>query len=111
MQQIDARLLRRAGWWSGDMRSANRTDQVHILPGLLQAGGAPLFIIDNPFGKADRAGHLQAAIDDALAKVADAAAALLVLPQLANPRLNGVVARLGRQIHLIWHPKLLPAHR
>ena len=68
-------------------------------------------VVDDPFGKADGAEDLEAAVGDSLSQIVDAAAALLVLPEFVDPGLDRVVAGFGRQIDLIGHAELLAADR
>ena len=111
VQQVDVRVARRAGRWSGDVRSADRSNQVHVAFRGFQAGQALGIVVHDPFREANGAGHLQAVVGNPLAEVAEAATILDVFIQLVEPGLDRVVAGLRRQIDLLGHTQLLPADR
>jgi hypothetical protein len=64
----------------------------------------PPLVVHDPVEKADRAFHFQAAVVDPRAQVLQAAAALDVLVQVADPRLDPLVAGLGSDLNHLHDP-------
>ena len=101
-------MASRPGRRRGQTLAADLLDDVHVALGFLHAFFALDLVIDDPLGEADGAGDRQAGIPDALAQVFEIAAAFDMLVQLANPRLNRLVAGLGGNLHLLHDRQLLP---
>jgi hypothetical protein len=85
--------------------------QVHVVLGLLKPLGTLHVVIHDPLSEADRALDRQAEIGDASLQVDQRAAALCVLLDGADPRLDSLIACLGGYLDFPHEAQLLAANR
>ena len=107
--EVRDRLVRRPGRRGGDADAADRQHHLHVALGLVQALLPLEVVVHDPAGEADGAFDLEAEVGDLLAEVLEVAALLDEVLQLADPRLDGVVAGLGGQLGLLVDRDFLSA--
>src|SRR5262249_52027033 len=107
-EQVDIRLVGRAGRRRRDALSANLPDQVHVVTSLLKPLAAAFVVVDGPLGEADGTLDRQSAVPNAFANVLQVAATFDVRLQVADPRLDALEARPGGDFDLFGQRQLLP---
>jgi len=103
--------IRNTGRRRGDAGAAETGDHVHVALCLLETGGTFSRVIDDPFGKANRALDGEAVVIDALFQIVERTAGRDILVQLAEPGLDAFIAGLARDLDLLGGTQLLPADR